>query len=484
MLRSTIRRKPALPDRTPAAPPAAFASRPWAPPQGHAAEHPLPPPVRERMESALGRDFTTVRIHPRDASAPRLGALAYTRGEHLHFAPGVYRPGSAAGESVLRHELAHVVQQRQGRVRPTRAGPVPLNDSPVLEREADLFAARTPFAGAPLSAPTPAASTAATAAGAAVQLLPWWKKAAYGLGAAVGGAALVGGAIAASPLVALGGAAALGGSALLARRDLSAEAKEKAAALKKEREAREPGYEKRLEKANELRADLKAKKGTKLAKSGNKRTQADLESLHKLRKDLAFTGENPLLHKVLTETLGQANLKDTSIRGGSGTSHGETQRDDYGGHVARLDDLETNTTRRQSYLVHELTHVAADRKYTLNRVEGQQFANYPYVGASDKAAGEFVAKRRQQIEEAVGTAKDTAFKDTSLKQSEREYIHDRLHYTSKMPGVEYDTVANELLLYAHQKKLPKDSPTVKQIHGLAADAYRRRNGPYAATGKL
>jgi hypothetical protein len=432
------------------------------------------------MEARLGHDFASVRIHDRDESAPRIGALAYTRGEHLHFAPGAYRPESAGGRAVLGHELAHVVQQRQGRVHPTRRGPIPLNDSAGLEREADAHASTVARPAALLPnlatmAPGHAASSPT------VQMIPLWKKALYGLGAVGGGVALAAGAWTAAPALAVGGALAAGGSALLAHRDRAAE--QRAAALKLERQAREPGIKERTERDKQARAEVKAARGTKLAKTGNKRTQANLAQLHGLRKELARSGESPLLHKVLAETLGQANLKDTSIRGGSGTSHGETARDDYGGHEVRLDDLETNETRRQSYLLHELTHVAADRKYSLNRVEGQQFANTPYLG-NDAATLAHSRARRAEIENTIGIAKDTAWKDESLSKNDREYVHDRLHYISSMPGVEHDTVANELLLYAHQKKLPANSPTVKQIHSLAADAYRRRNGPYAATGKL
>jgi hypothetical protein len=308
-------------------------------------------------------------------------------------------------------------------------------------------------------------------------MLPWWKKAAYGLGAAAGGAALVGGAIAASPALALGGAVVGGASAALAYRDRAAE-RDLAART-------EPGIQERAGREKAWRAQVKATQGAKLAKSGTERTRADLRDLRYLKQGLGRSGENPLLHKVLKETLGKRNLSGTHVEGGSGTAHGETGRGDADGtHVVRLDDLETDSTRRQSFLLHELTHVSADRSYSLNRVEGQQFANAPYVGRDDRAAGAFVANRRKEIEASVGKAKDDVWKDGSLKQDDREYVHDRLHYISSMPGVEYDTVANELLLYAHQKKLPPGSPTVKHIHALAEDAYRRRTGTYAQTGKL
>jgi len=72
---------------------------------------PLPEAVRQKMETAFGQDFSAVRIHegPHVAS---IGALAYTQGTHIHFAPGTYRPESASGQALIGHELTHVVQQK------------------------------------------------------------------------------------------------------------------------------------------------------------------------------------------------------------------------------------------------------------------------------------------------------------------------------------------------------------------------------------
>ena len=102
----------------------------------------LPDPVRLKMETSFGEDFSSVRVH-QDSSAASLGALAYARGTDVHFAPGQYDPGSAAGQSLIGHELAHVVQQRAGRVTgvQTKAG-VAINSDPALEAEADEMGAR------------------------------------------------------------------------------------------------------------------------------------------------------------------------------------------------------------------------------------------------------------------------------------------------------------------------------------------------------
>ena len=90
------------------------------------------------METVLQADFSHVRVHPSSAKAPEVGALAYTQGSDIHFAPGQFSPQSSSGKSLLGHELTHVVQQQEGRVTPTtEVGGMPVNDDPSLEQEAD-----------------------------------------------------------------------------------------------------------------------------------------------------------------------------------------------------------------------------------------------------------------------------------------------------------------------------------------------------------
>ncbi|WP_437765359.1 DUF4157 domain-containing protein [Sorangium sp. So ce281] len=101
----------------------------------------MPEAVRERMESAFSADFSDLRIHPGSARATALGALAYTQGSDIHVAPGHWAPETGRGQELLGHEIAHVVQQREGRVRATaQTQGVALNDEPALEREADELA--------------------------------------------------------------------------------------------------------------------------------------------------------------------------------------------------------------------------------------------------------------------------------------------------------------------------------------------------------
>lgn len=125
---------------------------------------PMAAPVRVEMERAFEHDFSDVRIHE-GPQAAAVGAVAYTQGADLHFQPGRYDPGSAAGRELLGHELTHVVQQRQGRVA-ADAGPLgkdaPINRDGALEAEADQVGARVArgepagLSGSRTSAGTPA----------------------------------------------------------------------------------------------------------------------------------------------------------------------------------------------------------------------------------------------------------------------------------------------------------------------------------------
>jgi phage-related protein len=72
---------------------------------------PLPAHSAERFSAAYGHDLSGVRVHKESSLARDLGARAFTRGRDVAFAPGEYRPGTASGDQLLAHELAHVVQQ-------------------------------------------------------------------------------------------------------------------------------------------------------------------------------------------------------------------------------------------------------------------------------------------------------------------------------------------------------------------------------------
>jgi len=103
---------------------------------------PMPEAVQQKMEAAFGTGFSDVRIHE-GAQAAAINAIAYTQANHIHFQPGEYNPTSPKGQALLGHELAHVLQQRQGRVKRTmQAEGLPINDENALEQEAELAAQR------------------------------------------------------------------------------------------------------------------------------------------------------------------------------------------------------------------------------------------------------------------------------------------------------------------------------------------------------
>ena len=90
------------------------------------AGRPLDPGTRAEMETQLGYDFSSVRVHDEQAAARTanlLGAHAFTVGNHVAFGEGGYAPATAAGRRVMLHELTHVVQQARGPVAGRPAGP-------------------------------------------------------------------------------------------------------------------------------------------------------------------------------------------------------------------------------------------------------------------------------------------------------------------------------------------------------------------------
>ena len=102
----------------------------------------MPDRLKAGIESLSGVPLDDVRVHYNSAQPAQLDALAYAQGTDIHLAPGQERH--------LPHEAWHVVQQAQGRVRPTmqmQQG-VAVNDDQSLEREADTMGARAVSSGA------------------------------------------------------------------------------------------------------------------------------------------------------------------------------------------------------------------------------------------------------------------------------------------------------------------------------------------------
>lgn len=104
----------------------------------------LDPGFQEQMEGATGADLKDVRIHSTpeaDELNRELGAKAFTSGKDVFFRDSSYDPHSSAGQELLAHELAHVIQQGRGAVG-SSSGQMRVNPpDDAFEQEADSVSA-------------------------------------------------------------------------------------------------------------------------------------------------------------------------------------------------------------------------------------------------------------------------------------------------------------------------------------------------------
>jgi len=93
----------------------------------------LPDNLKSGIENLSGYSMDDVKVHYNSSKPAQLQAHAYAQGTDIHLAPGQ--------EKHLPHEAWHVVQQKQGRVKPTRQlkSKVNINDDVGLEKEADVM---------------------------------------------------------------------------------------------------------------------------------------------------------------------------------------------------------------------------------------------------------------------------------------------------------------------------------------------------------
>ena len=96
----------------------------------------LPDRLKTGIENLSGYSMDDVKVHYNSDKPARLQAHAYAQGTDIHLGP--------RQEKHLPHEAWHVVQQKQGRVRPTMQmkGGVNINDDAGLEKEADVMGAK------------------------------------------------------------------------------------------------------------------------------------------------------------------------------------------------------------------------------------------------------------------------------------------------------------------------------------------------------
>ena len=93
----------------------------------------LPDTLKSGIENLSGYAMNDVKVHYNSSKPAQLRAHAYAQGTDIHLGPGQ--------EKHLPHEAWHVVQQKQGRVKPTMQfkGKVAINDDAGLEKEADVM---------------------------------------------------------------------------------------------------------------------------------------------------------------------------------------------------------------------------------------------------------------------------------------------------------------------------------------------------------
>ncbi|WP_297338470.1 DUF4157 domain-containing protein [Algoriphagus sp.] len=96
----------------------------------------LPDQLKTGIENLSGYSMDDVKVHYNSGKPAQLQAHAFAQGTDIHLASGQ--------EKHLPHEAWHVVQQKQGRVRPTlqMKGGENVNDNEALEREADEMGAK------------------------------------------------------------------------------------------------------------------------------------------------------------------------------------------------------------------------------------------------------------------------------------------------------------------------------------------------------
>jgi hypothetical protein len=274
-----------------------------------------------------------------------------------------------------------------------------------------------------------------------LQLALDWRKLLAGAGVALGTAGLIAGGVLASPALAVaGGVGLLAGGSYLAKR----------------------AWDQRRE--NRRRESELAEAQTAIHRGIGGRHRAD------------DTSRTAVLSRILDEASGHLahrnpRLRPTTGRGELEFSAGPLHDRDYEIRVNPDEPIAgfgRDPAKTRSTVLHELTHVAVDQSYDLNR--DRSFGDAPGNFRSDEVPRE----RARANERDVSALRETLRNDDRIPDEERPFVDARLKYAHANSGSEHDTVVNELLYYFHQKGISEGSETSRGLTRLAHEAHLRR----------
>ena len=95
----------------------------------------IPDELKASVEALSGYSMDEITVHYNSEKPAQVNALAYAEGSNIFIGPGQ--------EEHLPHELAHIVQQKEGSVKPTNTeNGMAVNNDASLEKEADNMGAK------------------------------------------------------------------------------------------------------------------------------------------------------------------------------------------------------------------------------------------------------------------------------------------------------------------------------------------------------
>lgn len=99
----------------------------------------MPHGLLSMMESGFGRDFSQVRLHTDSQAAEMsssINAKAFTLGNDIYFNKGQFSPNTSEGQRLVAHELTHVAQNSNNRIKRNYDGPT-IGPAPTQSQQTD-----------------------------------------------------------------------------------------------------------------------------------------------------------------------------------------------------------------------------------------------------------------------------------------------------------------------------------------------------------